>query len=245
MKKLLKPNIFPWFTMGTGGIGLVLQVWYRAGMDEKGLLPGRHPATILSFLLTALVLATIFLCARQLRPIGKYSRLFPAGLGRAIGCFVAAAGVLYGGIYYLSGNLLGILTFIISLAATGSLVFLGILRKKGSRPPFLLHTVLTIFTMLFLVCNCRIWGAEPQIMSYFFPLFACIFLMLTAYHKTVLDVRKNGRLMLVFCSQAALFFSCLALTGKNRFFYLTMIVWLALDLCSVSNKGKSEPSEEA
>ncbi len=244
MKKILNPKILPWFTMGAGGLGLVLRSWFYAGIDEKGLLPAKHPSLPMAFILFALVLAVAFLCARQLRPIHKYTRLFPAGLSRAIGCFAGGAGALYAGIYFLRTGGLGIITLILGIAAAGSLVYLGILRKKGSRPPFLLHTLLTVFLMLFTVCNCRIWGSESQIQSYIFPLFACVFLMLTAYHKTVLDVRKGSRLWLVFFSQAALFCCCLSLVGKNRFFYLTMIIYLALDLCTV-NKGKPEQPEEA
>ena len=242
MKKLFKPNILPWFTLGAGGLGLMLRIWFFAGIDEKGLLPAKHPAIPLTFLLMALVLAVVFLCARQLPPVSKYSRLFPPGIGRAAGCAAAAAGILYGGIYYLnrSGGL-GIATFAISVMAAASMGFLAFLRLKGSRPPFILHTLLTLFLMLFLICCCRIWGSEPQVQAYIFPLFACVFLMLTAYHKTVVDVRKTSRQWLVFSSQAALFFCCLSLCGNNRFFYLTMIVWLVLDLCSV-NKGR-QPEE--
>lgn len=243
MKKPLKPNILPWFTMGAGGLGLVLQLWYRSGIDEKGLLPAGHPASILTFVLTALVVAVVFLCARQLSPVSKYSRLFPAGMARAAGCAAAGAGVLYAGIYYLKfGGGLGIVTFAVSLAAAVAMAFMAALRLKGGRPAVVLHTLLTVFFMLFTVGNCRIWGSDPQIQSYVFPLFACVSLMLTGYHNAVVDVQKGSRQWLVFFNQAALFFCCLSLTGKNRFFYLAMIVWLALDLCSVS---KSQQSEEA
>lgn len=243
MKNPLKPNILPWFTMGAGGLGLVLQLWFRSGIDEKGLLPASHPALPLSYILLALVLAVVFLCARQLPPVGKYSRLFPAGIGRAVGCAVAAAGVLYGGIYFMgSSGGLGIVTFAAGLAAAACLIFLATLRRKGGRPAVALHTLVTVFFMLFTVCNCRIWGAEPQVEAYIFPLFTCVCLMLTGYHKAVLDVQKGSRKWLVFWSQAALFSCCLALAGSNRFFYLTMIIYLALDLCSVS---KARQPEEA
>lgn len=242
MRKFLNPKMLPWFTMGAGGLGLVLQLWFRAGIDEKGLLPASHPALPVTWLLTALVLAVLFLCARQLPPVAKYSRLFPAGGGRAAGCAAAAAGVLYGGIYYArSHGGLGIVTLAAGVAAAVCMGYLARLRRKGGRPAMVLHTVLTVFLMLFLVCSCRVWGAEPQVHVYIFPLFSGVFLMLTAYHKTVLDVQKGGRTGLVFCSQAALFFCCLSLAGNNRFFYLTMIIWLALDLCSV-NRGR-QPEE--
>lgn len=242
MKKILNPKILPWFTMGAGGLGLVLQFWFRSGIDEKGLLPASHPALPLTYILMALVLIVVFLCARQLPPIAKYSRLFPAGIGRSVGCAVAGAGVLCTGISYLSfGGGLGIIIFVSGLAAAAAMVFLAALRLKGGRPSVILHTLLTVFFMLFTVCNCRIWGAEPQVQVYIFPLFACVSLMLTGYHNAVLDVQKGGRQWLVFFNQAALFFCCFSLTGRNRFFYLTMIVWLALDLCSVS-KGR-QPEE--
>lgn len=242
MKKLLNPKILPWFTMGAGGLGLALQLWFRAGIDEKGLLPASHPALPITYILMALSLAVVFLCARQLPPVAKYSRLFPAGAGRAIGCAACAAGVLYAGIYcliYSSG--LGIVTFAVSLGAAAAMGYLAFLRKKGSRPAMALHAVLTVFLMLFLISNCRAWGSESQIQTYIFPLFAGVFLMLTGYHSTVADVRKSSRQWLVFSNQAALFFCCLSLAGNNRFFYLMMIIYLALDLCSV-NRG-CQPEE--
>lgn len=242
MKKCLSPKILPWFTMGAGGLGLVLQLWFRSGIDGKGLLPASHPALPLTYILIALVLAVVFLCARQLPPIGKYSRLFPVGIGRAVGCAAAAVGVLYAGLCFLkTGGGLGIVTFAAGLAAAAAMGFMAFLRLKGGRPAVALHTLLTAFFMLFTVCNCRSWGSEPQVQGYIFPLFACVFLMLTGYHNTVLDVQKGGRARLVFYNQAALFFCCLSLAGSDRFFFLTMIVYLALDLCSVS-RGR-EPEE--
>ena len=241
MKKILNPKILPWFTMGAGGLGLVLQLWFRSGIDEKGLLPASHPALPLTYILMALVLVVVFLCARQLSPIAKYSRLFPVGIGRAVGCAVAAAGILYAGLCFLkSGSGLGIITFAVGWLAAAAMAFLAFLRLKGGRPAVALHTLLTVFFMLFTVCNCRIWGAEPQVQGYIFPLLACVFLMLTGYHNTVLDVQKGGRTRLVFYNQAALFFCCLSLAGSYRIFYLAMIVYLALDLCCVSRGRQPE-----
>lgn len=242
MKKCLNPKILPWFTMGAGGLGLVLQLWFFAGIDEKGLLPASHPALSLTYILLALVLAVLFFSTRGLLPIAKYSRLFPKGIGRAVGCAAAAAGVLYAGIFCMkhSGGL-GTVTFAVGLAATFCMALLAYIRLKGGRPSVVLHTLLTVFFMLFTVCNCRSWGSEPQIHSYIFPLLAGVFLMFTGYYNAVLDVQKGSRKGLVLTNQAALFFCCLSLAGTNRFFYLTMIVYLALDLCSV-NKGR-QPEE--
>ena len=241
MKKILNPKILPWFTMGAGGLGLVLRLWLVSATDEKGLLPAKHPAIVLSLILAALVLAILFLCTRKLPPIAKYSRLYPAGIGRGIGCIAAAVGFLFGGLHFV-GSIggLGIVTFALGIAAACCMVFLALARIKGARPAMVLHTIPTVFFMLFLVCNCRIWGAEPQIQSYLFPLFACVLLMLASYYMTVLSVRKGSRQWLVFFNQTALFFCCLSLPGENKLFYLGMVIYLALDLCFVGNLRQAE-----
>ncbi len=240
MRNTFKPTILPWFTLGAGGLGLVLRIWLFSAVDVKGLLPENHPATILALILTALVLAILFLCTRQLPPIAKYSRLYPASIGRGVGCIVGAVGCLLGGFRFV-GNVggLGILTFVVGIAAAACLVFLAFARMKGARPSMVLHTIPTVFLMLFLVCNCRIWGAEPQVQIYLFPLLACVLLMLSAYYMTVLSVRKGSRQRLVFASQAALFFCCLSIPGENPFFYLTMLIYMTLDLCYVGSKQQS------
>ena len=241
MKKFLDPKILPWFTMGAGGLGLVLRLWLFSATDEKGLLPAKHPAIALSLILTVLVLAILFLCTRKLPPIAKYSRLYPAGIGRGIGCIVAAVGFLFGGLHFMGGiGGLGIVTFAASFAAALCMVFLALVRIKGARPAMVLHTIPTVFLMLFLVCNCRIWGSEPQMQIYLFPLFACVLLMLAGYYLTVLSVRKGSRQWLVFLSQSALFFCCLSLPGENKLFYLAMVIYLALDLCFVGNLRQPE-----
>lgn len=249
MKNLFRPHILPWFTLGAGGVGLALRIWLYANVDEKGLLPTNHPAALLIYILTALVFIVLFLSVRQLRPMTKYARLFPAGIGRAVGCAAGAAGILSAALFrfFNGAGVLGILTVVIGAAAAISLAYTAFLRLKGRRPFFLLHAVLTVFLMLYTVCQCQIWGSEPEVQAYFFPLLACIALMLTGYYLSVLDTRRGSRQWLVFFDQAALFCCCLSLNGENRLFYLGMAVWLTLDLCSVEVRPApiARPPEEA
>lgn len=244
MKNMVRPNILPWFTLGCGGLGLALRLWLYSDIDEKGLLPAAHPAAALLFILTGLTLAVLFLCVRPLNPISKYARLFPSGMGRVLGCGAGAVGILAGVIHQYKGNggFLHLFTLLLGALAALCLGWTAVDRLRGSRPSFLLHTVITVFFILYAVCNCRIWGAEPQIQEYVFSLLACICLMLTGYYLSVLDTRKSSRRWLVFFNQAALFFCCLSLNGENRLFYLGMILWLALDLCSV--EVRQPPAEE-
>ena len=249
MKNPLKPTILPWFTLGCGGLGLTLRLWLYRGIDEKGLLPASHPSAALMFVLTALTLAVLFLCVRALKPGRKYAQLFPAGTGRALGCLAGALGVLAGSVFQLSINtgLLRLLILGTGVLAALSLCVTAFCRLRGNRPSFLLHTVLTVFFMLYTVGRCRLWSAEPQMQEYLFPLFACVSLMLTGYYLAAFDIHRDSLNRLVFFNQTALFSCCLCLNGENRLFFLGMLLWLALDLCDVhrfSSPAESS-SEEA
>ena len=96
MNKHLKPSYLPAVTLLSGALGLILRGWLvLAATDEKGLLVTTHPAHILVFVLTALVLAAIFLCVRPLSSIKRYQDLFAGGVLPGVGCIVAAFGVLW------------------------------------------------------------------------------------------------------------------------------------------------------
>lgn len=246
MKKILKPAILPLFTPIAGIIGFILRLWlFAGGTDEKGLLTPNHPAGILCFVLTAIVLAVVALCAFRLEPVDSYKKLFPAHALAGIGCFVAAAGILYVDIRDLlsKSDTITIITLVLGLIAAACLVVLGLCRFKGNRPSFWLHSAVTVYFMLHLVSQYRLWSSEPQLQVYFFPLMASVFLMLTAYQRTVLDAEKNSsRRFFVFCHQIALFFCMLSWQGQNLPFYLTMSLWLVTNLCSL--KAFPAPEKE-
>ena len=62
MKKLLKAENLPYFTLGAGLIGFLLRiVLYTTGRDEKGLFIAGHPAGIAVFVLAGLALVGILL----------------------------------------------------------------------------------------------------------------------------------------------------------------------------------------
>lgn len=236
MKKLFKTTLLPLITLICGLIGFGLRLWlFGTGIDEKGLLVTGHPAGILVWILTAVVIAAVALGTRKLAPISKYSQLFPASIFACIGCVLGAAGILYVNIreYLLVRDVITLVTMILGLLAGVALVLLGVCRCKGKRPAFWLQSIVTVYFMLHLVSQYRLWSAEPQLQVYFFPLLASVFLMLTAYHGAVLDAEKGSRRWYVFSSQCALFFCCLSLQGTSWPFYLTMALWLATGLCSL------------
>lgn len=246
MNKIFKPAILPLFTLIAGLIGFALRLWLFWTADDKGLLAATHPAGILVIILTALVLAVLALCVRTLAPMGKYQKLFPAWLLAGIGCIVAAAGILYVDIRDLIAQPDGITiaTLVLGAVASAALLILGYCRWKGKHPSFWLQAAMTVYFMLHLVSQYRLWSSEPQVQVYMFPLLASVFLMLTAYQGAVLDAEKKGsRRGYVFANQAALFFCFLSLQGSSWPFYLAMAAWTATGLCSLKPNKPAESEE--
>lgn len=241
MINCLRPRILPLFTLGAGGLGFALRLWLFANTDEKGLLPDAHISAVLLYILTGLVLAVLFICVRQLKPVSKYAKLFPASIHRSVGCGIGAFGILYTAVfqYGFSGDILHTLTAVVGVAAALAMGTMAFLRYLGSRPSVPLYTVLTAFLMLDTVSRCRVWSAEPQAQMYFFPLLAGVTLMLAGYYLTELSVRRGDSRRFVFFNQAAVFFCCVCMNGENGLFYPAMAAWLALDLCAVDTGAVS------
>lgn len=231
------------FTLLCGAIGLLLRIWlFTAGVDEKGLLVTSHPANALVFILTALVMAALFLAIRPLHSIHNYNKLFPAGSATLFGCVAAALGLILSAFRELTlrQDPVTMVTLILAAVAAVCLLLLGFFRLKGKRPHYLLRTCLTVFLMLHLISQYRLWSAEPQLQHYFFQLLASVFLMLTAYHGTLLDAKTASRRWYVFCNQAALYCCCLSLNSESWLFYLTMGIFTATTICNLRVTEKSQ-----
>ena len=245
MKKIADPKNLPLFTLSAGIVGLLLRLWlFTSGIDSKNLLITSHPANALVFILTAIVIVVLFLGVRPLSAVGRYRQLFPASSLGAGGCLAAAVGILVTNIRAVLSlqDTITVIVLVLGILASASLVALAVCRQKGKQPHFLLHTAVTVYLMLHLVAQYRHWSPEPQLQTYFFQLLACVFLMLTAYHSTVLDVQKGSRRWFVFFNQAALYCCLLSIAGENWLFYLTMAVWTFTGICSLQVK-KASPAE--
>lgn len=247
VNKIFKPSILPVFTLCAGVVGLALRAWLvLAGTDEKGLLVTTHPAHALVFILTAVVMAVLFLCIRTLRSVKRYQDLFPNPILSGIGCLVAAVGILWVNIrdLLLRRDPVTYFCLLLGVLAIAALVVIALCRFQKRRPTCYFHAIITVYLMLHLVSQYRLWSAEPQLQVYFFPLLASVFLMLTAYHSCVLDARKGNRRWFVFCNQGALFCCCLSVWSESWLFYLSMGLWMYTGLCSLQPKGENTPKEE-
>lgn len=235
MRFPFNPRVLPRLSLLMGCLGLALQIWLQnAGIDEKGLLNTGHPANILVFVLTAVFLLLLAAAAQPLTAADKYAKLFPASPRRALGAIFGGIGMLYGGIFMHLPltDILSIILLLLGILAAAAMTGTAFCRLKGLRPNFLLPTAITLYMMLHTVAECRNWNALSQVEEYFFPLMSCVFLLLTCYQASLLNLQRGSRRQYVFYSQAALFF-CLLSATSHTVFYLCMAGWLALDLCSL------------
>lgn len=238
MKHPFHKSILPYFTVCAGVIGLALRFLLFSRIDEKGLLPAGHPADSALYILTALTLGILFLATRELTPrkinrnVLRFGSAFAyvlGGLGLILDCLLHFSGtqVRLAGVAMIAGIVGGIVMF--CMAA---------LQLFGKKTPYLLYAVLTVVLMLDTVAQCQVWGSEPQLQVYFFPLMASICLILSSYQATALAAGHGKKKLLAFFSQSALFFCCLSLNADQWPLYLGMLFWAAVQLypCILLNK---------
>ncbi len=229
-KSITEKNLCP-LTLGLGLLGLLLRFWlYSTGIDKKGLLIASHPANILLWVITPLAMGLLIFAVTRCPKVLR--KKFPASGVAAMGCFIAAAGILVANILELaeSGDTVTQISSTVGVLAAVGLFYMGIRRKSGHRSSMAALTAVILYYMTHLVVQYRHWSAEPQLQHYLFPLLASVFLMLFAYHRSALDVTGKSFRLYIFFNQAALFFCCLSLNTDTWLFYAAMAVWTATDL---------------
>lgn len=227
MKHPFHCHILPLFTLGAGGLGLGLRLWLFAATDEKGLLPRNHPAQMVLYLLSALVIGVLFLSTRKLTPRKSVSRWISV-----LACILGAAGLGLAAFSGHSGGVIRLEQVAKAVCLLGSAVLLtkGLLTATGKPVPYWLTAVLTLALLVNTVAQCQVWGAVPQVTEFFFPLMASVFLLITAYYKTALLAGQSSHRKLAFFSQCSLFFCCVSLNCSQWPLYLGMVLWTALQL---------------
>lgn len=227
MRHTSHSGIFPWLTVFSGILGFALQFWLLSSRDAKGLLPHNHIAGILSFLLLAFTLAAIFLLLRKSRFSPHYERCFPRSVFAAAGSAAGALAMGYSVFTQPSMGLFRILMPVLGIISVCALLVLAYCQLKGLRPHYLFSCAVTFYFVIRNLLYCRHWGTEPQMVLYFFPLMASIFLLLTCYFRAELDAKAGNFRRYAFFNQAALFCCCLCVPGENGIFYLLCALWMA------------------
>ena len=230
MKHPFRSHILPLFSMGAGGLGFALRLWLFSATDENGLLPAGHFADPALYVLTALVLGVLFLSTRQLLPRRIHKNT--AHLFCCAAYLLGGLGLLYNGFATLNSGNARFTLLAIAACGIGAIVMIcmAVLKFIQKPLPYQLPAILTVVLMLCTVAQCQIWGAEPQLQVYFFPLLASIFLILTAYQKTRLVAKQSNVKLLAFFSQGAAFLCCLSLNSTQWPLYFGMLFWAAAQL---------------
>ncbi len=231
-----KPKWIPFISVGAGALGLCLQLWlFGTGIDSRGLLRPEHPANILSFAVLALTLGALYLCLRPLSGKPAYEKLFPKSIFPLLGSVLGAAGIFYtvlSDVTLLQNNLAVLCCITGTLAALGMLAG-GALRLRSKKPHVLCHGFVALYLMVHLICRYRDWSTESELQKFFFPLLACVFLMLTAYYRAALDNLTGSRRWFVFFNYSSVFLCLGALHSENWPFYLGFAIWCLASRCSL------------
>jgi len=237
MKNPVSPKIFPLLSATTGVLGLIFRFWlYSVGIDDKGLLIQSHPAHILIWLTVAV---TFGLSAAGVQNLPtSATTVFPASRLSAVGAMVAAACLLIADFIELVTirDTVNTISFFLGLLACAGLVLTGLRRLTGQPGIRWAGLALTLYFMVHMIVQYRLWSGEPQLQNYFFPLMASVFLMLCCYYRTALEQTGKGLRLYVFFNQCALLCCLMALNTSSWLFYGAMSLWTATDLPICSGK---------
>ncbi len=228
----LRPKYLPVFAVGFGIIGFFLRFWlFAGGLDAKGLIIPNHPANILSFVVLALALGILFLALMPLTGKPAYRKMFPKSVIALVGALAGAVCLL---ISVISIPSAAKLQLVLGIAAALGMAIGGILQWREKRPSVLCHGAVALYMMVHLIFQYKQWSAEPELQEYFFCLLACVFVMLTAYHRATLDNLYGSRRWFVFFNYGSVFLCLICLHGENRLFYLSFILWCLTCGCSLT-----------
>lgn len=245
MKAVSRSKYIPLIPLAAGAVGMGARfVLYATGFDSRGLLPSAHPLHILCWVVA--VLATVFLAVslRKLDGPNCYESSFPASASGGVTTCIAAVWLLMGAFSGMDQmhDRLNTARTLLGFAAAPCLAVAGFCRIKGKRPSFLLYALVCVYFAAELVCRYRTWSGNPQLADYSFQLFACIFLMLTAYHRAAFAVGLGRRKAQLFCNLMAAML-CLYSMADAVPFYFGGALWAVSGLRAPEPPAEPEPEE--
>ena len=226
--------------LGLGGIGMVLRrLMYSLTVDEKNLLPAKHPLQTVLWVVTLAAVVWILVGIRNQKRSGQYRKNFRASIPGAVSSAALAVGIL---VTVLEGGLartgMERMRDLLGLVASAALLGTAYCRWKGSRPFFPAHGVVCVYFAIFMVSSYQGWSSNPQIQDYVFSLLASIGLMLFSYHQACFDVDAGNCRMQLGLGLLTAFCCFVALSGtQSPILYLTGGIWCACNLCNPQKRG--------
>lgn len=223
----------PLLILGAGIAGAFARfALYTFGPDPAGLLPRNHILELLCWVLTAAVAVCVTAVVMKIKDSDDFHRCFPRMPAILAPSIVAAVGLLATLLQGLQlSTKLHLVWLLLGFASIPALILIGWLRTKGQKPTSWVYSLLCMFYGVHLVCCYQTWSGNPQLPDYSFPLFACVFLILAAYHRSAFCAgmgRRQGHLL---CSLMAGYFCILSCTHSDfPWLYLTHGCFFLCDL---------------
>ena len=244
-----KHKHFPLWIASVGAAGALLQLWYFfTGIDSKGLFVKGHPAAVSSLLLLAAVMLGLFLWTRSVARTPSVKKLLPASALSLIGSLIGGAGILATAVFELTKriDLVALVCLLVGIGAAGCVVYGGICRLQGKLPDFKTRPVIVVYCILHLVSQYRIWSSQPQLALYFFPVLASVLLMVAVYQRSALEAGEKNAAAYGFFTGCAIVLCLLSTPTESGMFYMTMALWLLLDMANMAaipKKAKHAPMQ--
>ncbi len=224
MKRIKLTIRLPWIVLALGIVGLGLRwILYRVNLDERLLLKPGHPLEILLWLLTAGTLVLITLSAmKRKEPTACEGNSLPSTT-ICIGCCIAAFLICYT-VLSMDARLPGIpgiLWKVLGVLCAPCLLAVGFGHLPGQKPLSLPYVVPCLFYMFHVINHYRVWSSEPQLESFFYPLFASIALTFFLFYTAAFAVDIPHRRMQIAAGLSGIY---LCMTDLSR----TDYPWLCL-----------------
>lgn len=231
MNKQSQSGLFPWVSLLTGSLCLLLRRWLLSSVDDSGLLPKFHIAGILSLLLLLLTVGITFWSLRQAAPSNAYAQRFPSSRLAAIGTALGGIGIGFSAFTVPTSGALRLVVPFLGILSAAALLYTAYCRLIGLRPNCLFHGTTVLFLVFRILACCRSWGAETQVQLYLFPLLGSLCLLLAFYYRAEIDAMAGDYRKYLFFGQAALCCCIMCLPGDDWLFYMSAGLWLTTDYC--------------
>ncbi len=232
MKKRYELTVLATLAMGVLA-ALLRFLLLSVGYDERHLLIPHHPASILCWLVTAVAVGLILFLTARTQPMAQYGKTFPPSIFPMLGGCFAMAGMIIRAIseYRATSGILAFACLLSGILSALALLFAAYRRFTGKRPSCYCMAAVAIYCMLLLVSGYRNWMAQSQPEEYLLALLFHICLMLSSFHRAVLD--NGGKDLRTYLRYAllALFFGIGALPGNRNWLYTaSLVLYLAAEL---------------
>lgn len=233
MKLTVKPELIKLLPLAAGALGLMLRVvLFATGTDEKGLLVSGHWAGKSLWLLTAAMIASLFVLTRTIQGPRRYRESHPASFAACAGAAAAAIAIVRTAAAEFRTQ--PFLFTILGLAAAVCLLAIAFCRLQPRKPHFLLHAVVCVFFAIRMVNQYRNWNSDPQVLDYAFYLGAYIVLMLTAYQHAAFDAGIGSHQAVWFTGLLAAYLCLVSLPSSvDTWLLLGCGIWSFTNLTSL------------